>query len=260
MNINNFDPVAFSIFNLEIRWYSLAYIFGILIGWIILKKYLKKENKKFENLEDLLTYIILGIVLGGRFGYITLYNFEYYINNFLEIFMIWKGGMSFHGGLIGVIIGTLLYCKKNKYNSFIFLDLISLVAPIGIFFGRISNFINSELYGKITLVPWGVKFINIDNHLRHPSQLYEAGLEGILLFLILFVLANNNYLKIRGFISSLFLILYSTFRFFIEFLREPDVQIGYLILNLTLGQILCLLFLILGIFLLRKTKKIYENN
>ena len=134
MNINNFDPVAFSIFNLEIRWYSLAYIFGILIGWIILKKYLKKENEKFENLEDLLTYIILGIVLGGRFGYITLYNFEYYINNFLEIFMIWKGGMSFHGGLIGVIIGTLLYCKKNKYNSFIFLDLISLVAPIGIFF------------------------------------------------------------------------------------------------------------------------------
>ena len=112
MNINNFDPVAFSIFNLEIRWYSLAYIFGILIGWIILKKYLKKENEKFENLEDLLTYIILGIVLGGRFGYITLYNFEYYINNFLEIFMIWKGGMSFHGGLIGVIIGTLLYCKK----------------------------------------------------------------------------------------------------------------------------------------------------
>ena len=234
MFINNFDPVALTVFSLEIRWYSLAYILGILFGWLILKKFLCKEEQKFKNIEDLLTYIIFGIILGGRLGYVIFYNFEYYSNNIFEIIMIWKGGMSFHGGLIGVILATILFCKKNKYNPYIFLDLISLVSPIGIFFGRIANYLNSELYGKVTDVPWAVTFINIDNSPRHPSQLYEASVEGVLLFLILITLVNNNFLEKRGFISSLFLILYSTFRFVIEFFREPDSQIGYLIFSLTI--------------------------
>lgn len=177
MFINNFDPVALTVFSLEIRWYSLAYISGILFGWLILKKFLGKEEQKFENVEDLLTYIIFGIILGGRLGYVIFYNFEYYSNNIFEIIMIWKGGMSFHGGLIGVILATIFFCKKNKYNPYIFLDLISLVSPIGIFFGRIANYLNSELYGKVTNVPWSVIFVNIDNSPRHPSQLYEASFE-----------------------------------------------------------------------------------
>ena len=255
MFINNFDPVALTVFSLEIRWYSLAYISGILFGWLILKNFLNKEEQKFENIEDLLTYVILGIILGGRLGYVIFYNFEYYSNNIFEILMIWKGGMSFHGVLIGVILATIFFCKKNKYNPYIFLDLISLVSPIGIFFGRIANYLNSELYGKVTNVPWGVIFVNIDNSPRHPSQLYEASLEGILLFLILITLVKNNFLEKRGFISSLFLILYSTFRFFIEFFREPDSQIGYLIFNLTMGQILCLVFFTIGAFLLKKNER-----
>ena len=255
MFINNFDPVALTVFSLEIRWYSLAYISGILFGWLILKKFLGKEEQKFENVDDLLTYIIFGIILGGRLGYVIFYNFEYYSNNIFEIIMIWKGGMSFHGGLIGVILATIFFCKKNKYNPYIFLDLISLASPIGIFFGRITNYLNSELYGKVTDVPWGVTFINIDNSPRHPSQLYEASLEGVLLFLILIILVKNNFLEKRGFISSLFLILYSTFRFFIEFFREPDSQIGYLIFNLTMGQILCLVFFTIGAFLLKKNER-----
>ena len=233
----------------------IAYILGILFGWLILKNFLNKEEQKFENIEDLLTYVILGIILGGRLGYVIFYNFEYYSNNIFEILMIWKGGMSFHGGLIGVILATIFFCKKNKYNPYIFLDLISLVSPIGIFFGRIANYLNSELYGKVTDVSWGVTFVNIDNALRHPSQLYEASLEGILLFLILITLVKKKFLEKRGFISSLFLILYSTFRFFIEFLREPDSQIGYLIFNLTMGQILCLIFVTIGIFLLKKNER-----
>ena len=255
MFINNFDPVALTLFSLEIRWYSLAYIFGILLGWIILKNFLKKENLVIENLDNLLTYIILGIILGGRLGYVFFYNLDYYVNNFFEIFMIWKGGMSFHGGLLGIIFSTLVYSKRNNLNPFIFLDLISYVSPIGIFLGRIANFLNSELYGKITTVPWGVIFLNIDNYSRHPSQIYEAILEGILLFLILNFFVKKNYLKKRGLLSALFLIFYSSFRFLIEFYREPDAQIGYLAFNLTMGQILCFIFFTIGIFILKKNER-----
>ena len=187
MFINNFAPVAFTVFSIEIRWYSLAYIFGILFGWLIIKKFLDKDQKYFKNLDDLLTYIILGIILGGRLGYVIFYNPQYYLSNFSEVFMIWKGGMSFHGGLIGVIIGTYIFSKKNHFNPYIFLDLISLVAPIGIFFGRVANFLNSELYGKETTVSWGVTFAKVDNVSRHPSQLYEAGFEGIILLSLIHI-------------------------------------------------------------------------
>ena len=249
MFINNFDPVAFQIMSFEIRWYSLAYILGIVIGWTLCKKVFIKNSDISEKFDDYITYLIIGIILGGRLGYIIFYNFSYYSENILDIFKIWQGGMSFHGGLLGVIASSYIFAKKNNQNIFSYLDQVSLVAPIGIFFGRLANFINSELYGTTTDVPWSVIFIKVDNLSRHPSQLYEAILEGIILFLILIYFINKNYLKKPGLIAGLFLIYYSLFRFFVEFFRVPDEQIGYLILDLTMGQIISLLFAATGIIL-----------
>jgi phosphatidylglycerol---prolipoprotein diacylglyceryl transferase len=247
MFINNFDPVAFQIMSFEIRWYSLAYIVGITIGWISCKKIFIKNSDIIKKFDDYITYLIIGIILGGRIGYIVFYNFSYYLDNFLDIFKIWQGGMSFHGGLLGVIVSSYIFAKKNNQNPFFYLDQVSLVAPVGIFFGRLANFINSELYGTASNVPWSVIFIKVDNLSRHPSQLYEAILEGLILFLILIYFINKNYLNKPGSISGLFLIFYSLFRFFAEFFRVPDEQIGYLILNLTMGQIISLVFASIGI-------------
>ena len=247
MFINNFDPVAFQILSFEIRWYSLAYIIGIVIGWTLCKKIFIKNLDIKEKFDDYIIYLIIGIILGGRIGYIIFYNFSYYLDNVLDIFKIWQGGMSFHGGLLGVIVSSYIFAKKYNQNPFLYLDQVSLVAPIGIFFGRLANFINSELYGKVSDMPWSVIFIKVDNLSRHPSQLYEAILEGIILFLILIYFINRNYLKKPGLISGLFLIFYSLFRFIIEFFRIPDEQIGYLILNLTMGQIISLVFALIGI-------------
>jgi len=248
MFINNFDPVALQILSFEIRWYSLAYIAGILIGWILAKKIFIKDleiNKKFD---DYIIYLIIGIIIGGRLGYILIYNFNYYIHNLLDIFKIWEGGMSFHGGLIGIIFASIIFAKNNNQNSFLYMDIVALVAPIGIFFGRIANFINSELYGTVTNVSWAVTFIKVDNFPRHPSQLYEALLEGIFLFLIL-IYFRNKFLNNPGAISGLFLIFYSIFRFFVEFYRVPDEQLGYIFLNLTMGQIVSFIFILLGLIL-----------
>ena len=250
MFINNFDPVAIQFFSFEIRWYSLAYIVGILIGWILSKKIFISNAEIKIKFDDYITFLILGIIIGGRLGYIFLYNFSYYSTNLLDIFKIWQGGMSFHGGLIGIIISSIWFAKKNNQNPFNYLDIVSLVAPIGIFFGRIANFINSELYGIETNLPWGVKFIQVDDLYRHPSQLYEALFEGIILFIILLYFRNKSLLKTPGIISSLFLIFYSIFRFVIEFFRAPDNQLGYLILNLTMGQIASLIFLLIGILII----------
>ena len=249
MFINNFDPVAFEVFSLEIRWYSLAYIFGIVLGWIYCKKKLIKDPIVLDLFDDFITYLIIGIILGGRFGYALFYNFSYYINNPLEILMVWNGGMSFHGGLIGVILSCVIFGKKHKINSFIFLDLVALSAPIGIFFGRVANFINSELYGRATDLPWGVQFVLIDNIKRHPSQIYEAFFEGIILFFILNYLFRRKYIVTPGKLSALFLIFYSLFRYSLEFFRVPDPQIGFLFLNSTLGQIISLLFFVIGVLL-----------
>ena len=254
MFINNFDPVAFQIFSFEIRWYSLAYIFGIIFGWLYCKKNLIKDKKLLNLFDDLITYLIIGIILGGRLGYIIFYNLEYYLDNFFEILMIWNGGMSFHGGLIGVILATAIFSKKHKINSYIFLDLIALVAPIGLFLGRIANFINSELYGRETDVFWSVKFVIIDNISRHPSQIYEAIFEGLILFFLLNHFAKKDSFKNPGLISSMFLIFYSFFRFILEFFRAPDYQIGYLIYQLTLGQFISIVFFFLGISLYLKKK------
>jgi len=249
MFINNFDPVAFQIMSFEIRWYSLAYIAGIIIGWLLCKKILIQKSDINEKFDDYITYLVIGMIMGGRLGYIIFYNFSYYINNFFDIFKVWEGGMSFHGGLIGIIIASILFTKKHNQDSFLYMDLVSLVAPIGIFFGRLANFINSELYGTPTDIPWAVTFIQVDNLSRHPSQLYEAILEGIILFIILMYFKNKDYLKKPGLISGLFLIFYSIFRFFIEFVRVPDEQIGYLIFKLSMGQIISLIFFVIGIIL-----------
>ena len=245
MFTNNFNPVAIQIFSLEIRWYSLAYIMGILLGWIYGKKSLIKDRAIINLFDDYITYLIIGIILGGRLGYILFYNIGYYLDNPTEILMVWNGGMSFHGAVLGIILTTLIFSKKYMINQFILLDLVSLAAPIGIFFGSIANFINSELYGRSTDVAWSVEFIIIDKIKRHPSQLYEAFFEGIILFFILRYFSKNCINK-PGLISAIFLIFYSLFRFLIEFFREPDPQIGYMTLNLTMGQFISIIFLILG--------------
>ena len=248
MFINDFDPVAFNLFSLEIRWYSLAYIFGIILGWFYCKKFIIRDLKISKIFDDLISYIIIGIIVGGRLGYVLFYNLEYYLNNLSEVIMIWKGGMSFHGALVGIILIVIFFSKKYKIDKLIFLDLIAISAPIGIFFGRISNFINGELVGKTTNMYWGVVFPNIDNFSRHPSQLYEAFLEG----LILFALMNLIYFKSNyktGTCSFMFLILYGAFRVLSEFFREPDVQIGYIFGWISMGMLLSTIMIFAGIIL-----------
>ena len=255
MFINNFDPVAFEILTFEVRWYSLSYIFGIILAWFYIKKFILDNSQNAKNIDDLLSYLILGIIIGGRFGYVIFYNLEYYISKPLEIFMIWTGGMSFHGGVLGVIVSTYIFCKKRKLSTFYFLDLISLSAPIGIFLGRIANYINSELYGRVSEVIWAVKFVKIDNLNRHPSQIYEALLEGVVLFLIMNLILKKHYLIKQGLLSSYFLILYSIFRFFCEFFRQPDMHLGFILGIFTLGQMISFIFFLIGLILLYEKKK-----
>ena len=264
MIIHNFDPVLVDFGFFQIRWYSFAYILGILVGWIYANKIIKKYNLKYITtnvFDDLIIYLILGIIIGGRLGYVLFYNLEYYLNNFLEIFKIWNGGMSFHGGLFGVIIATIVFSKLDIKKFFSLSDIISCAAPIGIFLGRVANFINGELYGKVSSAPWAIIFLNKDNMPRHPSQIYEAILEGIVLFLIINFLAfRKNLILNTGYISGLFLILYSIFRIFSEFFREPDEHIGYFINYFSMGTILSILSLIAGLLLISYLKKNEQNN
>tara|TARA_B100001540_G_scaffold305777_1_gene317111 strand:- start:2658 stop:3434 length:777 start_codon:yes stop_codon:yes gene_type:complete len=251
MFINNFDPVVFQVFSFEVRWYSFAYIIGLIFGWVYCNKFLIKDQNIKKLFDDYITYLIIGIIIGGRLGYVLFYNPSYYLENLNEIIMIWNGGMSFHGAVIGILLTTIIFCKKHNQNTFYFLDLVALTAPVGIFFGRIANFINSELYGRETDLVWSVKFIKVDELNRHPSQIYEAIFEGIILLILLHIFKKFLLIK-NGLISALFLIFYSIFRFFIEFTREPDTHIGLLIFNMTLGQIISLLFFFTGIILFYK--------
>ena len=269
MIIHNFDPILVDFGVLQIRWYSLAYIFGIVIGWAYANKIIRLNRKNKYNyvqittrhFDDLIVYLVIGIVLGGRMGYVIFYNLEYFTHNFLEIFQIWQGGMSFHGGLLGVIISILIYSKKTNTNFYIFADIVSCVAPIGIFFGRIANFINAELYGKISNLPWAVIFPNAGNLSRHPSQIYEAILEGIVLFLLINYLSiKKNLLFKTGYISGLFLIFYSILRIFSEIFREPDTHIGYIFNYFSLGVLLSLITLIAGFLIVMSIKKNEQSN
>lgn len=255
MFVNNLDPVAISLFNIDIRWYSLAYIFGLIFS-IQYGKFLITKNNffKFEKdiLDDYLPYAILGIILGGRIGYILFYDLAFYIKNPIEIFYIWQGGMSFHGGLVGIILISLYFVKKKQIDFYVFSDLLALISPIGLFLGRIANFINSELIGLPSNLPWSVIFVRIDQIPRHPSQLYEALLEGIMLFVILNLIFK--FKKIKGYISAYFLILYSFFRIVSEQFRLPDEHLGYVLGNLSMGSVLSIIILLIGIFILRDVK------
>ena len=252
MFTHNLDPIIFNLGIISIRWYSLAYVFGILIGWwygkklILNKSYLLNEKFKLKHFDDLITYLIISIIIGGRLGYVVFYNIEYFLNNPIDIFKIWEGGMSFHGALIGIIFGTCLFSAHRKIEALFLLDIIACVSPIGIFFGRIANFINGELVGKVSSVPWSVIFPLIDLMPRHPSQLYEAFLEGIILFIILNIIFFKKNYKI-GTCSYLFLLCYGIFRIISELFREPDFQLGYIYDLFSMGSILSFLMILSGI-------------
>ena len=259
MYIHNLDPIIFNLGFLSLRWYSVAYILGIVIGWWYGKKILSQIclnnniNFKISLFDDYISYVIISIILGGRIGYILFYNLEFYLLNPLEVFFIWKGGMSFHGGLLGIIIATIFFSKKNNLDKLIIFDVVSCVAPIGIFLGRMANFINSELFGKPTDLPWAIIFPLVDGQPRHPSQIYEAFLEGILLFLILNIFIRTS-IYIKGKVASLFLILYSIFRLISELYREPDHQVGYVLDFLSMGSILSFFMIALGLIMYIKVR------
>ena len=259
MYIHNLDPNLIDLGFFQLKWYSIAYILGILLGWYLGKKIILHQKTNFitkiklGEFDDFITFTIVSVIIGGRLGYILFYNLNYYLQNPFEIIKIWEGGMSFHGGLLGVIIGTYIFSKLKNVRFIYILDIVSCVAPIGLFFGRIANFINSELYGKPTEFFLGVVFPQIDNFTRHPSQLYEAFLEGLLLLIILNFLIFKKIYK-EGYASSLFLILYGIFRIFAEQFREPDVQIGYIFNVISMGSLLSIIMTITGIILFFKFK------
>ena len=251
----NINPIAIDIGIIKIRWYALSYICGILLSWLLILKIIKTKNIKVsnKNISDLISNCMIGIIVGGRLGYVIFYNPEYYISNLLEILKIWNGGMSFHGGFLGVVIAVIYTSNTYKIPVMVFSDLISIVSPIGIFFGRIANFINGELYGKITNHKYGIIFPKGGSLPRHPSQLYEAFFEGLLLFIILWLLTKtSNILEKKGLITGCFIFLYGVFRFFVEILREPDLHIGYLYFDLSMGQLLSLPMILIGLYLINK--------
>tara|TARA_Y100000768_G_C23901165_1_gene645150 strand:- start:79 stop:867 length:789 start_codon:yes stop_codon:yes gene_type:complete len=248
------DPVIFSLNFIEIRWYSLAYIFGFIFGLFIIKKLnkLKGGLVDFKELDNFFIWIVIGVILGGRLGYVIFYQTETFLLKPTYVFEIWNGGMSFHGGLIGAILSIYVFCKIKNFKFFYLSDLVCVVAPIGIFFGRIANFINTELIGRPTEFFISVIYPSIDNIPRHPSQIYEAFFEGIVIFIILLLsFINKSNLKNYGYVSGLFLTLYSVFRFLIEFLREPDEHIGLFYNFISLGQLLSIPIFIFGIILIR---------
>ena len=245
------DPVAFQIGPLVVHWYGLGYIFGILIGALLFYLIAKRWSIKIP-LEAMLTMILagtLGIFLGARIGFILFYNLEYYIAHPLEVFAVYNGGMSFHGGVLGMVIAVAIASRILKIPLLTLGDLIVIVAPIGIFLVRFTNFINGELWGSVTDVPWGVVFEAAGSQARHPSQLYEAFLEGIVLFVVLFAFSRRVPPRPRGFFAGVFFTLYGVFRIAVEFVREPDVQIGYLLGTdwLTTGMVLSIPMVLAGI-------------
>jgi len=268
MIVHNFDPVFIDLGVFQIRWYSVAYIVGIILGWIYAIKIIKKMASKHNftpfrpaDFDDLIIYLILGIILGGRLGYVIFYNFEYYSKNFFEILKLWEGGMSFHGGLLGVIIATIIFSKIKRINFFYFTDIICCVAPIGLFLGRLANFINGELFGKISILPWAIIFPHGGNISRHPSQIYEAILEGIVLFILINFFALKKQLLLKaGYVSGLFLIFYSIARIIGENFREPDKHLGYFFNYFSMGVILSFATFLAGCFIIFFIRKNEQNN
>lgn len=262
ITINPISPVAFSVFGLDVRWYALAYVAAFVIGYFMLRHFVRRTDSQIKldkrQLDDLLTAIILGVIIGGRLGYVLLYNLPFFLAHPLEIFAVWHGGMSFHGGLIGVIVAVFLFAHnqiKHKQiqgttykTAFNILDILAVIAPVGLFFGRIANFINMEVMGRPTDVPWAVVFVGHTTIPRHPSPLYEATTEGILLFIIMYCLYRFTGLRrYAGALGGILAMLYAVFRIFCEQFRAPDVQIGFLTSwGLTMGQLLSAIMFVAG--------------
>jgi phosphatidylglycerol:prolipoprotein diacylglycerol transferase len=246
----NIDPVAIELGPLVVRWYALAYLAGILIGWryalSLAGVYGGRPNK--DDLDDFVAWAIGGIILGGRLGYVLFYNLEYYLGAPLEALKVWQGGMSFHGGVLGVLVAMAVFARLRGFSFLRLADIVTAVAPIGLFFGRIANFINGELYGRVSDVPWAVRFPHGGDVPRHPSQLYEAILEGLVLATVLFILTRIPSLRVRpGFIGGAFLAGYGAFRAFVELFREPDAHIGFIFAHISMGQVLSVPMALAGV-------------
>lgn len=256
------DPIALQLGPLAIRWYALAYVAGILLGWWVVIGLNKRPimpgmvpggapSLPQAAIDDMVTWAVLGIILGGRLGYVLFYNLPYYAAHPLEALHIWQGGMSFHGGLIGVLVAFWLFARRHKVPYFVVMDLLAVATPIGICFGRIANFINGELFGRVSDVPWAMVFPHGGPEPRHPSQLYEAALEGVVLFMVLYVLARFTAARARiGLLSGIFLLGYSGARMLVEQFREPDAQLGFLFAEVTMGQLLSLPMWAYGAYLI----------
>ncbi|BCG46862.1 Prolipoprotein diacylglyceryl transferase [Citrifermentans bremense] len=246
MTFPNIDPVFLRVGPLEFRWYGLMYIIGFISAYFIILSGVKRKNLPLakDDVADLIFTVALGVILGGRFGYILFYNLAYYLAHPLKLFAVWEGGMSFHGGLIGALLASLIYIRKHKLRFYPLADIGFLAAPVGLGCGRIGNFINGELYGRVTDVPWAIVFPGGGPLPRHPSQLYEAFLEGPVMFLILYLISRK--VKRDGVVVWSFVALYGLFRFLLENFREPDQQLGFLIGGLSMGQLLSLPMLLIG--------------
>ncbi len=260
MQYPHINPVLIRIGPLELRWYGLMYVVSFAAAYFLIRSMAKRKNLPLskDDIADLIFGLALGVILGGRIGYILFYNLSYYLENPLKLFAIWEGGMSFHGGLIGTVLATIYFTRKKKVTFFQLADLCAPVAPVGLFLGRLGNFINGELYGRITDVPWGMVFPGGGNAPRHPSQLYEAFLEGPVLFTILWLVHRRKNLPV-GVVFWCFVTFYGAFRFLVEFTREPDPQLGFVLGSFSMGQLLSFPMFLFGlgmvIFLYRRESK-----
>jgi len=262
MMFPEFDPVALQIGPIAIRWYALAYIAGILLAWryCIWLAQLPPQRVSRTQLDDLLFWVTIGIIVGGRLGQVLLWEPALYLANPLEILMIWKGGMAFHGGLIGVILAIWLYARSQKLSPFAFSDVIAASTPIGLFLGRVANFVNGELVGRPTDVPWAFVFPHVDMQPRHPSQIYQAALEGILLFIVLFWAVRQQWIRERlGMMTGLFLIGYAIARSIGEIFREPEVNLGADSV-VTWGQILSIPMFLFGLYLVMRRPPVADKS
>jgi phosphatidylglycerol---prolipoprotein diacylglyceryl transferase len=252
------DPIIFQVGPLAIRWYSLAYICGLLFAWRYMLHLAARspDVASHEDVDDFLIWATLGIVLGGRIGYTLFYNFEYYAANPLVILQIWKGGMSFHGGVLGVIFAGLVFVKRRGISPLRFADIVACAAPVGLMLGRLANFINGELYGRVSDVPWAMVFPRGGSEPRHPSQIYEAVLEGLVLFVVLAALSKNKTIRKRpGVLLGVFLLGYALARTIVELFRQPDAHLGVLAAGLTMGQWLSLPMAVGGAYLIISNSK-----
>jgi phosphatidylglycerol:prolipoprotein diacylglycerol transferase len=248
MQYPHINPVLFRLGPLELRWYGLMYVISFIVAYFLLRSNAKRKNLPLtmDDIADLIFCLALGVILGGRIGYILFYNLSYYLENPLKVFAIWEGGMSFHGGLIGTVLSAIYFARKKKVTFFQLADLCVPVAPIGLFLGRLGNFINGELYGRVTHVPWGMVFPGGGNVPRHPSELYEAFLEGPVLFTILWLVQRKKNLPV-GVVFWCFVMFYGAFRFLVEFTREPDPQLGFVLGSFSMGQLLSLPMFLFGL-------------